>query len=73
VGTNTFLTTYTLSSLSVLSNPVGLVGSVIAATQGKNLPHDLNSYEQSAIAKAKEVRDYLVSVGYGGRGMACLD
>jgi len=65
VGSAVFLQTYTASSAMVLATPLGLVVSAVAATQGKNLPHDLNVYEQAANAKARQVRDYLVELGYG--------
>jgi len=71
-GADTFLKTYAVSSASVLSSPVGLLASASAATKGINLPHNLNVYELAADAKAREVRDYLYSLGYGGKGMACL-
>ena len=71
VGTEGFLQTYGASSALVLSNPVGLVASAIAATKGINLPHDQNVYEKSADAKAMEVRNSLANVGYGGKGMKC--
>jgi hypothetical protein len=48
VGTGLFLQIYTASSALVLSTPLGLVTSAIAATKGKNLPHAMNVYEQAA-------------------------
>jgi len=73
VGVGTFLQTYTVSSALVVSNPVGLVASVIAAKQGKNLPHDMNAYEQAADAKARKVRNELARQGYGEDGQYCRD
>lgn len=71
VGTGTFLQTYTVSSALILSTPLGLTASVVSATQGVNLPHDMNVYEQAADAKAREVRNYLAKLGYGENGLAC--
>jgi len=73
VGAETFLKTYSASSALVLSTPLGVAASAIAITKGINLPHDMNAYEKSASAKAREVSIYLAKLGYGGKGMACLE
>jgi hypothetical protein len=72
VGAENFLKTYSASSALVLSTPLGVAASLIAITKDINLPHDMNVYEKSVSAKAQEVRNSLFKLGYGGKGMACL-
>ena len=71
VGKVSFLANYGAASLLVFSTSTGVVATALAATQGVNLPHQANVFEIAARARAEEVRNYLASVGYGGKGTTC--